>query len=360
MSTPRLSILLVSSLLLSCAADDDKLVNANGNVSGQDETDAGDGASTTGGTGNGGSTDTATNTGGEATGSSNPELCEKVSIGAFPREPDIMIVLDRSESMDHENTGLVPVKTMRWEPAVAAVKQVTTALQADVRFGLMVFPNEASGCAAGLLEVPMQLGAATAIAAKLDARVPGGATPISPTLVGARNELIMSRTLPDAVARDQYVLLITDGAPNCKGGNGQSDDSAASYKAVDDLLKKNIKTYVIGYDSGNLDVLSELAKRGGTGDTKHRNVTDAVTLVTELEKISRNVVPCTYGLEKPVMDARFVRVQVDGKSYPLGADGWQLKDSKSIELQPGVCSVLQDGKTHKIEIGVECDPVIVI
>ena len=57
MSTPRLSILLVSSLLLSCAAGDDKLVNANGNVSGQDETDAGDGASTTGGTGNAGRVD---------------------------------------------------------------------------------------------------------------------------------------------------------------------------------------------------------------------------------------------------------------------------------------------------------------
>lgn len=357
MSTPRLSIFLASTLLFGCAADEETLITASDNNARGDEVDASAGEPGSGGTNTGGST--AAPTGGDTGATTAGELCEKVSIGAFPREPDILIVLDRSESMDREGTTGFPVKTMRWEPAVSAVKQVTQALESDVRFGLMVFPNEASGCSAGLLEVPMELGTATAIAGKLQGRIPGGATPITATLRGAKNELVMSRSLPDAVSRDQYVLLITDGAPNCKDG-GQDEDSAAAYKAVDDLLKKNIKTYVIGYDSGKLDVLSELAKRGGTGDTKHRQVTDAVTLVAELEEISRNVVPCTYGLEKPVTDPRFVRVQVDGKSYPLGVDGWQLKDAKSIELQPAVCSVLQDGETHKIEIGVECEPVNII
>lgn len=309
------------------------------------------------------------NTGGNSAGASGSgssnapgDVCEELVVRATPNEPDMLIVLDRSESMEKDSTSGFPVQTMRWAPAVSAVKQITSELEDVVRFGLMVFPNEASRCSSGLLEVPMQLQAAAPIAMKLDGHKPGGATPLAITLRGAENELLSLGNEPDAVIRDQFVLLITDGAPNCSVtlSSQNAADDADAYKAVDSLLSKGIQTYVVGFDTGGLAVLDEMARRGGTGDTMHRQVSDGASLVAELEEIAKRAVSCTYTLEEPVSDPAYVRVQVDGKSYPLGDQGWKLLDPTTVELEPAACDVLQSGGEHVVAITVECEPVVVI
>jgi len=354
----RHSLVSLVFLLAGCAGNQqaETLVDDNASAAGEKNADAGGGTQKPS---NGGEPVGAQSGGDGGSGPAN--VCEARDIAATANPPDMLIILDRSASMEVDTVNLVTVQTMRWMPAVAAVKEVTAALEDTIRFGLMVFPNEASGCSSGLLEVPMDLNTAGSIATKLDGHKPGGATPLSITLRGAQNELLSSRNVVDALPRDQYILLITDGAPNCSASlsSSQALDDQDAYKAVDGLRTNGVKTYVIGFDTGGLTVLDELARRGGTGETTHRKVSDGSTLVAELENISARVVSCSYELAKAPGDPTYVRVAIDGKSYPLGDAGWKLEGDTTVQLQPAACDVLQDGKSHAIKITVECDPVVV-
>jgi hypothetical protein len=296
------------------------------------------------------------------------EICENVIVEAQPKLPKILIVLDRSQSMVRESTGPLgtPVQTHRWEKAVPALKRVTAELEDVIQFGLMYFPGTPPKpygkdfCESGHINVELGLNSAGAIATTLDATEPKGATPLAKTLDAAREALTKDRDIPDTVPRDGYVLLITDGQPVCLNDSNINADPENSYAAMDRLREADIKTYVIGFDTGGIDVLDNLASRGGTGETKHRLVTDEEQLVKDLEEISRSLVSCKYALDKAPADPNYVRVQIDGKSYPFSDQGWQLVDEKTIELRGPACMLLQDSKDHVVEITVECKPVIVV
>ena len=290
-----------------------------------------------------------------------PEVCERIELIPDPVEPDVLIVLDRSESMRVDNSGFVPVQTMRWEPAVQAVKDVTAALETSVRFGLMVFPDQAGRCAAGEMSLPLALDNALPIAAELDTHEPGGATPLAVTLDRAREELIADRSVPDQPPRDKYVLLVTDGEPTCHVDNSPpfDNDEEASYAAVTALAEERIKTYVVGYDTAGSAALDEMAVRGDTGDTAHRSVSDGPSLVEELQRIAGTLVSCTFELDQAPGDPDYVRVEVDGVTYALD-DDWRLLDDTQVELGDAPCQLLRDGERHVLEITVECEPVVVI
>jgi hypothetical protein len=295
------------------------------------------------------------------------EICESVFVQAEPKLPKILIVLDRSQSMVRDSGGPFgsTIETHRWEQAVPAVKRVTAELDDVVQFGLMYFPGTPPKpygkdfCEGGHVNVELGLGSASAIATVLDETEPKGATPLAKTLDAAREALTADRDIPDTVARDGYVLLITDGQPVCLNDSNINADAENSYAAMDRLREADIKSYVIGFDTGGIDVLDNLASRGGTGETKHRLVTDEEQLVKDLEEISRSLVSCKYALAEAPADPAYVRVQIDGKSYPFSDQGWQLVDDKTIELRGEACTLLQDSKDHSVQITVECEPVIV-
>jgi uncharacterized protein YegL len=80
---------------------------------------------------------------------------------------------------------------------------------------------------------------------------PDGFTPTASTLEAVLQQIMAKKTSPDAEVPPQYVLLVTDGAPNCIGGNSGQDAQAhqATVQAVDALAKAGVKTFVIGYDA---------------------------------------------------------------------------------------------------------------
>ncbi len=287
-----------------------------------------------------------------------PEICEKLGLTATPVAPDLLIVLDRSESMEKENGFFGSTKTMRWEPAVEAVAQLTSALASRIRFGLAVFPNESHRCAAAELDVPLALDNAATIAANLSTRAPGGATPLAATLERALSFLIADRGVPDAPIRSKFVLLITDGEPNCSATlrDSNATDDQDSYAAIDRLREEDILTYVVGYDTGGVDVLDELARRGGTGDTMHRAVSDGPGLQAALQEISKSTVSCELVLDNPIAQPTYVRVEIDDQTYPID-ESWVLRDERTVELIGEACAKMRDGQRHKVEVTVECEPI---
>lgn len=314
---------------------------------------------------------------GDSNGGSNPENCEELVARAMPTTPDMLIVLDRSGSMKDENVN-------RWDPSVSAVKAITSTLDDQIRFGLMLFPGppktcgpldaqcvRANGCMPGALEVPISLGTSAGIASELDGSDPEGGTPTGATLQAAETILDMQSAGPDAIPSPKYILLVTDGQPTCPnaGGGGLlttpaqlAQDRALTVTAIDSLLAKGAKTYVIGYDAASdanlASALNEFAQHGGTGN--YRAVEDEASLLSEFEKIAGEVVSCSYNLDTEPKNPSFVLVELDGKQLNLDQpDGWTITGT-TVTVQGQACSTLQDGKDHTLSVKVKCDAVPII
>jgi hypothetical protein len=327
--------------------------------------------------------------------------CEKKVRTAGKTVPDFMIVLDRSGSMrpptvDCRMPDIVsafticlavdcndPMQAMgpacggtmvtdRWAPAVMAIKSLTQMFQGKVSFGLTTFPGQGAstqagqqnGCTPGTLRVPVGLNTAGPIAAALDMTQPDGFTPTASTLELVLQQIQQKKTSPDAEVPPQFVLLVTDGAPNCIGGNSGMDAQAhqATVKAVDALAKAGVKTFVIGYDASvdpNLaKQLTEYAQHGGTNN--FFAVQDGPSLVAKFGEITSVVAECTYTLDKAPADKMYVRVELDKMSLPVDSpDGWSIND-KTVTVGGAACAKLRDGtKTHTLSVTVECVPVVI-
>ncbi len=357
-----------------------------GNASG------GGGTGGTGSAGSGGSTGAATTGGG-----SGQDLCEQFVARADQVIPDLLIVLDKSASMvwpgcaaagdpilagcrnGVSTTPPYQAPFDRWAPSVAALEATTAALQARVRFGLMLFPDVPlpgafppftnQGCQPGTILVAPGLNTAAQIAAALDAETADGdSTPIPGTLRAAHASLGTALVGPDAVPTPKYILLVTDGAPNCSvdGQQAPSIEQAnlQSYAEIDSLTADGIKTFVIGYDTRATAslavVLDEMARRGGTGEQQHREVTDEGSLLDAIAAIAGQVTSCTYQLDMAPPDAKKVRVTLDGQDRMRGPDGWELTGERTIELLGATCTEIQNAETqHTLKINVECRDVVI-
>lgn len=212
------------------------------------------------------------------------KICSTFNIASGRVTPDMLIVLDRSSSMRGAGVN-------RWDPSVSGLKSITAALDDEVRFGLMAFPGRGAGtgwgglsCAAGTLEVDLALNNASAIASRLDQLQLVETTPTAATLAEAHTILSQRAAPADTVALPPpYVVLVTDGAPNCTngaGGRGGGDTAAvqASVAAIESMAQDGIKTYVLGYgtqsDTQLRSALDAMARAGATGDTAHRAIED--------------------------------------------------------------------------------------
>jgi hypothetical protein len=296
--------------------------------------------------------------------------CEEHIVKPMRVTPDMLIVLDRSGSMQMNGVN-------RWDPSVMGLNAITAKLDDVVRFGLMTFPaqsgdgqnagNNQLNCDPGELNVPVELNNADDIANVLGDTSPGGRTPTAKTLENVLDVLEPSSQDPDAVFYARYVLLVTDGAPNCSGqggfsfGAGMGEPAAvdASVAAVQALAKAGIPTYVLGYDTKNdralAEALDRMATAGDTGDMAHRPIEDQESLVREFDRIAGGAVTCDYLLLNEV-DPAFVRVELDGETLSFDdPNGWRLRqDARTVSLQGTACDKLRTGDDHTFAVTVEC------
>lgn len=326
---------------------------------------------------------TANNTGQTPSGPATPSVCEIHQIGSTRVIPEMLIVLDRSGSMRRGGVN-------RWDPSVSGLKAITASLQSVIEFGLMAFPGQAdcsaitdpllqaacqllgagndASCEAGSLDVPIALNNAGAIASALDSMAPNGATPTAATLQAAHTFFGGNFQAPDQLSAPKYVLLVTDGAPNCSQGFGGGVDFQAveqSVAEVASMTSDGIKTFVLGYDTRTDATLSaalnRMAQAGGTGDSAHRAIENEASLIAAFEEIAGAATSCEYALDDPPSDASYVLVELDGAPLTLGdPDGWSLSpDSRRVSLQGQACAAMQGLGQHSFSVSVQCAPVVV-
>ena len=201
-----------------------------------------------------------------------------------------------------------------------------------------------------------------------------------------------------------YVLLATDGAPNCgtehctadrctydiegaKLSDGTTcspplnccdpsqvsgtdwtacDDADATKTQVSALAAAGIATFVLGVPGTELYAadLDALAVAGGepqsaSSPTRYYAATDKTSLLAALKTIAAKVLAtCTLTLDAPVSDPGTTNVLLDGTVVPQdGTDGWTWTDPSHIELHGNACTRVLDGDVGSVQVAVGCKTV---
>ncbi len=314
-------------------------------------------------------------------GSSSYGVCERVRVPTALITPQILIVLDRSGSMapNLNDTG-----TDRWAGSVQALKVVTSEFNDRVDFGLMAFPDverpddpdnrstalaDSALCAPGAVKVEIGSERAADIATALDAISPAGLTPTGVTLQAALKVLSGTASANQQVISPKYVLLITDGDPNCSSASEvivPVDPLAReeSVTAIEDLTDTGVQTFVVGFETVGTAfayLLDQMAAAGGTGQREHTSVGSGADLSSTVEGITRRAVSCSYQLQEKVENASYLLVSVDGKArtYEDVSDGWSLgADRRTVVLTGAACDAHQSGADLVVEVACEIVQVI--
>lgn len=277
-----------------------------------------------------------------------PAACGGEKFEATPTESNMLIVLDHSGSMMETVGG-----TSKWAAAVDAVKQLTQANGAKVRFGLQVFSFSSQICHPGQLLVSPGPDHASAIAAALPASADGRQTPVAAAL----NVASQVAELSDAT-RANFVLVITDGKENCGG------DPIA---AVGALFNKGVRTYTVGFGGAvDQDNLNEMAIRGGTArmDTRRYYQADnPADLQQALAAIAQGAQGCDFKLTNTPPDPTKLYVAIDGQFVPRDPNrlaGWEYTAATNrVTLYGPACDALANTPGAKLSVVYGCpDPTI--
>jgi hypothetical protein len=265
------------------------------------------GGPTGGGNPFGGSSGSVTGTSGNG-GSVNPDgaTCGGQNYGTQNVPPDLLIVLDKSGSMNEQADGMqcpgmgAACPTQKWPQMVMGLNTVVGSSQDKINWGLSYFPSSGGGSScttAAMPAVPIAANNAGAIMTSLGANQPNGRTPTREAINKAVTHL-QGLTDPNP----KFILLATDGAPNCMpGANSTDSDAAGAIQAVGAANAAGIPVFVVGI--GNVatfvQTLNDMAVAGGrpaAGDPKYYPVSSATELVNVLTMIGAQISTCTFTL----------------------------------------------------------------
>jgi len=321
----------------------------SGEGTGDDEGDDGTATGTGGGSGSGG----GPGTGGPV---EEPSCDEVTPITIEPAQPpDMLLVVDKSGSMNDDlQTG-----GRKWPVMRGALSRLVADFEAGINFGLTLYPT-GSECTLGNVLVSPAAGAAGVINAALLVTVPEGGTPTDTTLAGA---LDYYRRVP-ANPGGRFVLLATDGQPNCGGRNSDEETVDESVAAIADLLSEGITTYVLGFGDGVAnDTLQRMATAGGTGSFFAAN--SPAELETALAAIADELVlpSCTLTLTEVPDDDQRLAVFFDDVAIPRSPgleDGWEYDaGANAITLYGSACETLQSGAVDQVRVDYGCSGPVV-
>ena len=268
------------------------------------------------------------------------------------------MLLDRSGSM----AGMLGAST-KWDDAAAVVKS-TVANTSNVSWGLKLFPTGAQSCgASATVEVPLAPGSAAGDRhRRRRRRAPlaplGEGTPTTATMKAAVAHL--ESLTPSG---PKHIVLVTDGAPTCLGGNPNARDEAQAIAAIDSAATAGFQTLVIGIATAAADVatLDKMAVAGGApraGTPRYYPAGSGAELRSVLDGIVASLTPCVFPLANRPLDPNYVTVTVG--NAPLIRElshrqGWDyVNNSAAIQIYGNSCDDLKKGAASGAGIFYGC------
>jgi hypothetical protein len=263
-------------------------------------------------------------------------------------QPNLMLVLDRSGSMKRP---LSPQSmTIKWDDLKSAVGSLLQQYDSQVQFGASTFSSDGQ-CAPGKIDVALAPTSGQAILDKLDSLTPAGYTPTAKTLANVN----ANGGLKDP-ARANYVVLATDGEPNC------GDNSADVIAQITQLFNSTpqVKTFVIGIGTSatlNAKQLNAWAKAGGTqnsGATQYYQTNSLGDLTNALDAIV-NHVGCDFTTGQPASPGAAISVTLNGAAVAPGdPNGFTYNSSTgTTTLQGTACKEVQS-IVSQVDISYTC------
>jgi hypothetical protein len=319
---------------------------------------------------------------------------------------NVLLVVDKSSSMKSTPDGFGDSK---WNGMRDALSAALDASQGKVAFGLDLFPSSgdaaiplSNACAlptAGspTVEVGADPAAVKAIKQALADNSPAGATPTAAAL--ARALAYYTNGAGKDLVGDHYVLLATDGGPNCNEalsclaaactvnmdgicpaatnccdskidpeGPGKCLDDGASIAMVKALAQAQVKTFVVGIPGTEAygETLNALANEGGAVNPNAPPAYFAVSATGGVKALSQALTKITTGLitdcalvlgEDPP-DYDQINVVIDGKTIPEGdPNGWALDATNSpptVVLNGTTCEALRTAGAERLNVTFGC------
>jgi hypothetical protein len=283
---------------------------------------------------------------------------------------DLLVVQDRSGTMRNSS---------KWTQVTTAVNQVVSQTESTIRWGLKLYAMPYASDAAVRCFVPdevtvaVNFSNATNISAALTANPPsadasGSATP---TRWAIEKALTYLQSVNDGYPK--YMLLATDGLPNCMNGimstnDYNAADDAGAIGAITAANAAGVPVFVVGIDiGGGGNTLNSMAVAGGRprNDTVQYYPATATTgLVDALQQIVGSIPTCTFTLlsKPPVPDNIAVDAQLAaGGSVRIPKDttravGWDYTDatSTSIQIYGTYCDDIMSGSIKVVEAIFGC------
>lgn len=323
-------------------------------------------------------------------GSSTPDAnCGARSKTAMKVAPDILIVLDRSGSMNDDINNQMcrpdgggPGGTQgcgaqsKWALMIPAITQVVTETDVDVNWGLKFFPDSsASTCnVSTTAAVPIAPGNGAAITAAIMAATgpTGGVVGFNgtPTRSAAAGATTYMSTLTDMSPK--FILLATDGLPTCAGDGGAGgDDSPGAVSAIEAARTAGFPTFVVGIATGGTGTadttLSSMATAGGlprAATPAYYPVTNATELAAAIRTLIGAAGSCTFQIgPNPTDDGStsLDRINVFGDQQeitrdPTHTNGYDYTDASktSIQVHGPLCEQIMSGQIMSVTVTFRC------
>jgi hypothetical protein len=337
--------------------------------------------------------------------------CGASQVSASSVPANILLVIDKSGSMKDPLAG-----TSRWNAMKMALATALDKVKGTVSFGLEFFPNgsdakEVCDVPAGEAAIVLPVGPGTAtvpeIVKAFDTNQPAGGTPTAAALARAYD--YFTAGAGKALTGDRYVLLATDGGPNCNASltcataactsnlddpqrtcgprmpdgsaanccdakipNGPSNclDDAATAAQIARLTAAKVKTFVVGIagTEAYAKSLDQFAVAGGVANPDAPPSYFAVTAAGGVAGLTavfsaittRLITTCRLQLQSNPPDTMQLNVSVDGALVPSGPEGWQLDTSTSpptIVLEGTTCSRVQVNGANSVQIVYGCPTI---
>jgi hypothetical protein len=366
--------------------------------------------------GTGGSSEGGTGTGeGGTNGIAECDLsalgtCGGESVEAVLRTVNMLLVIDKSGSM----TDPLGDQT-KWDAMKSALGTALDNVQSEMNLGLVLYPyhfarpipefNCAEDCCAvadgaAAVNVPVTAGTLSVpeIAEQLDATSPGGGTPTAVALDSALDYFVNGAGA--ALEGGKYVLLATDGGPNCNeeltcdgetcttnldgacktdncctfsNTRNQCLDADRVLEKLQALTDAGISTFVVGLPGTQqyATYLDEFAEAGGvpasSGDTSYYAVSEdegVEGLLSVFETITTQLVrSCDIPLSQVPSQPDQVNVAIDCDVVAQNADdgsGWDYDEPSAptaVVLRGPVCERLQQDGAKRVDVVFGCPTV---
>lgn len=345
---------------------------------------SGNGASNGGGASNGNLTGVglSSGAGGDITGAGGTMQCGVTSTPQAVQPPDVLIIQDKSGSMANDDNDQGCGRTgcganSKWSQLTTALSNVITATDMTVNWGLKYFSDNNVCDASNAPVVPVGPMNGTKVVNSIMGTQPGGNTP-------TRDAITYGTSYMAGVtdSNPKFLLLATDGLPNCPSGCASMTGSAsqsctmtdnpnedmAAEAAVLMAAMQGFNTFVIGIGnvSSAVNTLNQLAINGGEAQTgaatSYYAATDEASLEAALNNIVGKVASCTVQLQGVPAGQTNVAVSVNdssGKATQVpqsSTDGWSYVDNTdmAIQLNGSYCDGIKNGTYTNIKFYYAC------